>query len=379
LIISGLFIPKKDKWKRHHFGYCLITRDQFNLKASARVDDFRNLINDSLSPGNEDYIGQVSIKSSIYEMLTGWAYSFKINEKFSIGIGNYGSYRSWHSDWYRTTRIVPTDSTGSFQGISTFNRTTSIEIKDVYSVFKLGFAVNLEKLKLGLTVTSPSFNVWGTGTIMADVTAANVDYANNGNFISFTANDRQEGLKPTYKTPLIIGFGAEYKFKTTLLAFSCEWFDKVKNYNIITPKSAIYLRPANYNLASSDSILNVSDEKKSVFNWAFGIEQKINDKLSMSLGFRTNHSFSKVNQLKTINLTFTNWDIYHFTFGVTRKREKSDLSLAVNYGYGVKKDQYQWVNLQNVAADNFYVGAPEVSRVTYNSFSVVLGFTHYLK
>jgi hypothetical protein len=376
LIISGIF--KLKKRPRHTVGYCLLTKDQFNIKTSARVDDFRNLINDSLSPGDEDYIGQMNLKSSVYEMLSGWGYGFKVSDKFSIGFGNYGSYRSFHSDWYRVSRVVPTD-TSSNASIATFNRNYSIELKNVRTVFKIGAAFNLIKWKFGLTVTSPSINVWGNANILSDVTSVNVDANNNGVLENFTANDRQDKLKTNYKTPLIIGFGLEYADSNNVIAFSCEWFDKVKNYTILEPEAKAYYRPASYNPLESDLALAIKEEKKSVFNFAVAYERRVNSKYSTSVGFRTNNSYSTQNKLNPINLTYTNWNIYHFTWGITKKREKSDFSLAVNYAFGGKKDQYQWVNLSNVNSSNYFIGNPEITTVKYSSLSVVIGYTHYLK
>lgn len=375
LIISGIF--KAKKFPKHSFGYCLLTKDQFNIKTSGRVDDYRNLLNDSYSPGLEDYVSQFSLRASVYEFLSGWAYSYRINDKISVGLGNYGSYRSYHTDWYRVTSVIPTDT--SVKIISTFNRTYSMELKNVFTVFKLGVAVNLKQWKFGLTATSPGINVWGLAHILSDVTAANVDYNNDGKLVSFSANDYQEGLNTTYKTPTIIGVGAEYDNGKTLVAFSAEWFDKVDEYTILKPNDNPYVRPANVNLVSSDKALEIKGGKKSVINYAIGFEQKLNSKYAISAGMRTDYSFSIKNKLGPVNLTFTNWDIYHFTVGATKRREKSDLSLCINYAYGAKSDVYQYVNLTNANSTNFFIGEPRKTSAIYNSLSLVIGYTHYIK
>ncbi len=375
LIISGIF--KLNKYPKHTLGYCLLTKDQFSLRTTGRVDDYRNLINDKYSPGDEDYVGQFSLKSSVYEVLCGWAYGYKVSDKISIGLGNYGSYRSYHSDWYRVSRIVPTDT--SLHTISTFNRAYSMEIKNVRTVFKVGVSVDLKKWKFGATITSPSINIWGKGSILSDVTASNIDYNNDGKFISFTNNDRQDQLKTTYKTPTILGFGFEHDNGKTLIAFSGEWYDKVDKYSILSPSDNAYLRPANIKLNTADKELEITEEKKSVFNFAIGFAQKLNEKYTLSGGFRTDYSYSKMTKLAPVNLTYTNWDIYHFTLGVTKKREKSDLSICLKYAYGQKNDIYQFVNLTNVSSSNYFVGEPQKASVIYNSISVVIGYTRFGK
>ncbi len=145
------------------------------------------------------------------------------------------------------------------------------------------------------------------------------------------------------------------------------------------PNSNTYYRPSSYELPTADQSLLLSEEKKSVFNFAIGIEQKINEKYSGNIGFRTNNSYSTKEKLDNINLTFTNWNIYHLTLGVTKKREKSNLSIALNFAYGSKNDAYQWVNLTNATLQNKLIGEPQKATVNYSSFAVVIGYTRFGK
>ena len=377
LIISGLYKLKNKP--KHTLGYCLLTKDQFNIKANGRVEDFRNLINDSISAGDEEYISQFHLRSSVYEFLSGWAYGYKLSDKLSIGIGNYGSYRSYHVDRYRVSRLVSSDTSNNGD-IATFNRNNSMELKNVRTVIKLGVALDLKKWKFGLTLTSPSINIWGKANYISDLTSANVDYNGDGKADSFVANSREDGLKTQYKTPFIAGFGFEYNNdEKTIIAFSCEYFDKVDKYTVMQPSSKPFYRPSTYQLPTADQSLAISDEKKSVFNFAIGIEQKLNEKYSGSIGFRTNNSYSTKEKLETINLTFTNWNIYHLTLGVTKRREKSNLSVALNFGYGSKNNAYQWVNLTNATLENRLIGEPQQASLKYTSFAVVIGYTRFGK
>jgi len=132
-------------------------------------------------------------------------------------------------------------------------------------VFKLGAALNLKRWKFGLTITSPSINIWGRGSMQSDVTVANIDYFGTGTLISLTANTRQDKLKTTYKTPLTVGFGTEYSNEKTTIAFSCEWFDKVDDYTIIKANDGSYLRPSILGLFTSPEVLKINEEEKKCF------------------------------------------------------------------------------------------------------------------
>lgn len=378
LLISGLYKPKK--YPRHTLGYCYVTKDQFDLSATSRADEFGNYMPDKIYAGNEDYVAQLSQHSSLREMLGGWGWGYKLSEKVSIGIGNYGSYRTYNNNWYRVTRVVPTDSTRILQYLTSFERANAISIKNVRTVIKAGISVNLGRWRFGFTGTSPSINIWGRGTIQSDVTATNLYLDSLGLLeLSFTANDRQEGLKTMYKTPLILGFGFEYAGNKNTVAFSCEWFDKVDVYDVMKPKATSYIRPASLNLSSSETDLVIKEEKRSVFNFAIGLEHKINESYSGSFGFRTNKSYSTRDKLEAINLTYTNWNLVHFTLGATKKRQKSDISIGLNYGIGFRIQTYQWVNFTEANFTNFFIGEPKQTTAGFSSFSVMIGYTHHLK
>ena len=377
LIISGLF--KLDEYPRHTLGYGLLTKNQFNLNTNARSEGSKNLISDNHAVGMEDYTDQFNLKSSIYETMAGWAYAYKISDKLSVGIGNYGIYRSNHNDYDRSVRVIPTDSNLILREISIYDRSYSISIMNVRTIFKGGISLNLDTWKFGLTITSPSINIWSSGIIQSDETVANLDYFNSGFLISFTGNDRQAKLKNVYKTPLSIGFGTEYGTENTVFAFSCEWFDMVKEYDVMKAKPGAYLRPAQLNFATADEVLTISEARKSVFNFAVGWQQKLTSDYYGSIAFRTNNSYSKQNKLPELSLTYTNWDIYHFSIGATKKREKSDLSVALNFALGGTKNVYQYANLTNIDVSNAYEGVPEKTTALFSSFAVMIGYTHRLK
>jgi len=66
-------------------------------------------------------------------------------------------------------------------------------------------------------------------------------------------------------------------------------------------------------------------------------------------------------------------------FWCYKKREKSDISVAVNYAISGKKDIYQYANLTNSNASNFFEGSPEKSSAIFTSFAFMIGYTHRLK
>jgi len=377
LIISG--IVRHEKFPRHSLGYCLITKDQFNIKLAARHEETLNVLNDLYSPGLEEYIGQYTFKSSVYEMLTGWAYSYKISEKFSVGLGNYGSYRSYKADTYIATRALPVTTQSQLTTrIATFDEMKSIELKNIRTVFKIGLAADFNRLKLGVTVTSPSINVFGWATVAEDFTVNDIDVLGIGTRISFVASDRQDGLHSQYRTPLSVAAGGQYRIGKTICSLTAEWFDIVSAYNMVTPEEKDLVKPTGFIKISSAEFLRIEEYKKSVFNIALGIEQEFNSKYVLGGSFRTNRSFTLRDSLSDVRVNFTDWNINHVVLGLTKKKEKLDISIGLAYAFG-RKNRNQWVNLTEPLESRFLTGQLQRTTVKYDSISFIIGYTYHFR
>ncbi len=378
LIISGIF--KLQRYPRHTIGYCLLTRDQFNIKMSARHEAVLNVISDHISPGPEDYTGQYVFKSSVYEMLTGWGYGCRISDHISIGLGNYGSYRSFHTDTYMATRAVSLDTVNVLtRRMANYTEMKYIELKNIRTVLKLGVSGEWDKFKAGLTVTSPSMNVFGWSTVMEDLTVNNMNMLGIDSLISFVASDRQEGLKSTYKTPLSVAIGLEYTLQKTLLSVTAEWFDRVGVYSMVTPEDKDLVQPDGFFSLSSSDLLQVKDYKRSLVNVAVAFEQPLSKRLFVAGSFRTNQSFSNHDSLGNMRVNFTDWNIYHAVMGITRKNEKSDLSIGLAYGFGRARNVRQWANLTEPTEQRLLTGNLQRTSVFYRTFSLMIGYTYYFK
>lgn len=378
LIISG--VVKLDKYPKHTLGYCMLTKDQSGIKTSARVDDFRDILSNGYSPGAEDYIAEYSLKTSLYDVLAGWGYGYKVNDQLAVGFGNYGSYRSYHYDAFEMVKAIPVDSGVFNTKTSSLTQSQSVELYTVRTFFKGGISLDLGKLKLGLCATSPSIHVYGRSTLLADISLNNCDYFNNGTLIGFTADDRQEDLRAIYKSPASVAIGGSYDWGRTTLCLSLEWFDHVKNYPMVTPENKPFVRPAGSNYLTSDQFLGVVDEKKSILNLVIGIEQKINEVYKLTFSARNNQSYRPIKpSVGGIEITAANWDLYHLCLGVTQKREKSDLSVGVSYGFSLSPQIDQFVNITDTRSDQMLVGNIGKTSANYQSLGLIFGFTHYIK
>jgi hypothetical protein len=82
-LVSGTYQFKKSR--KHKFGYCILTKNQTGIKTSSRIDQELNIIPDFNNEGNEDFIGQFALKTTLNEQWFGGCYSYKFDNQFSVG------------------------------------------------------------------------------------------------------------------------------------------------------------------------------------------------------------------------------------------------------------------------------------------------------
>lgn len=394
ITVSGL-IPKKQS-SRLTLGYAIIVPAEFTFKATAREDKNINIVADTESSGDEAYVGQFSINTRLSENQGAFALAYRISNKFSIGLTNQFIYRSHTYTKNELCRMI-LNNTGAT--LVTTNESQTIEYTNLRFVPKLGLAFASGNWSFGATVAFQGIAIGGTGTIARDIAANNLQVnlqtnPNNppiltrtSNFSNLAVNSRETGLSTTIQTPLSISAGFAYRKEKWLVAASAEWFGSVALYNIMNPPDNTFKRPANLQV-DGQKFLQVNASNKSVFNWAIGVEKTMNDRVSVSGGFRTNRSYfdrafddravargRRTLNDNSLNLDISSWDIYHVVFGFTLNQERRDLSLGLTYSWADGGAIRQFANFDQPTESTFLLGQKQTTTAQYYSFGLLLGYT----
>ncbi len=272
-LISGMY--RFEQSPAHTIGYQIITRNRSTTSANARRDEVADVLLNPFAPGPEDYIGQYNYDTDLTEVWGGLSYAYKGWEKVSVGFTNFLSVRTQKLNESAQARAINRNT--FVAGIS--DASTHYDYYNLRALWKAGIAADLDPLKVGFTVTTPSVGIVSAGTVSRDVTVVNVDINDDGFPDSFVADDRQNNLDATFKSPASVGWGLEYAMsERTKLAAAAEWFGAMGRYNVIEPESRDFLRPSGINLFDSKDFLAVTDAADDVFNWAVGIEHQFTDK-----------------------------------------------------------------------------------------------------
>jgi hypothetical protein len=403
----------------HKFGYSILSKNKTGIKTSARIDEELDVIPEDNNSGNEEFIGQFALKSTLNEQWFGGCYSYKINDHFSLGISTFAAYRNQSMDYsYVAKVIIPTLSEYSIfvTPLLAYNDVRSIEMSTVRGIGKIGLALQYEKIDFGFTITTPSLAIYGNSTIQRDELVSNLnqeglnfsEYTKNTNnykdyilacdsfrfdlsYNSYTTNDRQssatDNLKTVYKSPLSIAAGIVFKAKKInnestprrKLYLSFEYFNSIEPYYLIEPEERGVIRPIrdNYTYNSID-YMGIIENPRGLLNIAIGYEQRLSEKFSLLASFRTNNSFSNINFNPEVNLSQTFWNLIHYSVGVLYKRKASEVTIGLSYSDAFGgMDPY--VIMSNPSEVNFLQGDDYYTLATFRSISFSIGYNFYLK
>ena len=375
---GGTISFKNSKWKA---GYMLMTRAYHFLKFDERHEKFFDAI--PSVAGDEEFIGRSDYLSRANEQWVGLALAYQVSDKFSIGLTQILGYRFQNFRAVVSAEAVTTDFDNFYTAVVRDEYEMSLD--NFKAVWKLGFQWNLDPIKLGLTITSPSVNInpfnLGTGRARRESSVANLNRGlpNDLAYENFLATDKQDNIPSLYKYPLSIGLGIEYQAAKTKWAFAAEYFAEIEEYKVLSPQSRPVVRPSNVleDLTTAD-FLTFGTQSISVVNLALGMEHQINSKWSLLAGVRTDvNTYDVIPENVADDVSY--WDLFHLSAGATFHKKQSDITVGVSYYLGASFNDTQILNFDAPLDRNYLRGAVNQTAITTTGgISLIIGYTHYL-
>jgi len=327
-LVSGTF--KLGFLKGHHFAYAFLTRSKSANNFNYAVDDFGDFV-DSY-PGEEYFSGQISSINKINDEWMGLSWSYPINEKLSVGVtGFYSNLERGSGLRIQLQAYSETASSdSSVTGMYIENRAYSYKSQSILG--KFGLSYKADKITLGLAVTSPKVQGFGSGRTTYESFLAGVDTTGNGQTDDIYIINNQDNLATTHKSPFSVAIGGGFKLsKRSLLHVSAQYYAGIPAYTI--------LQSATFEGQSTQEELQMTiiDELSPVLNYGLGLEIYINENLSMFGSFATDFAAisSEVDRITDLDATFSDntfkADIFHFGFGADIKTKFADLTIGATY------------------------------------------------
>ena len=133
--------------------FSILTRQNANVEFSTRIIDSLDVI--PSSPGKENFAGGIDATKKFNDVWGGLTYSTRLSDKLGLGITAYVSYRS-----HRIESITILQALQSNGELASYTDIINYNFNNCRALLKAGLGLNLNPLTLGLTVTSPSFNLF---------------------------------------------------------------------------------------------------------------------------------------------------------------------------------------------------------------------------
>lgn len=312
------FLPK------HQFGYAFLTRYRLSNDFFVREEREGEFIDGF--PGPELFDGSLTWSAELKEEWFGLSWSYPVSERIRVGFTGFYSDRSKKAK--ADLRLTAVGQTGK---VAQLIRNRELGYKNSGLLGKFGIAAELPPVSLGLTVTTPRWNLFGSGNLVYEDILNGLGGDQGGiDGDGFVANS-QRGLPAEHRWPWSIGAGAGWSRGKNMIHMSAEWFSRIPRYTIMEANDFV-------GQTTGDTISQkITEDLNSVLNFGVGYEYFFNDRYSAHASVATDYSGVKsdVNRFsdlspETSNSSFQK-DFFHYGGGVSLKFTAVEFTLGGTY------------------------------------------------
>ncbi|WP_428328473.1 hypothetical protein [Mucilaginibacter sp.] len=370
---------------KHPFtiGYALTNNPVMSFRANQQRDATINVLDDSYSPGNEYFLGQYKNVNTINETAGIISGGFKASDHFAIGISAEGQIRKQDYDYDVSSRALYNTNSALLPQFSNVQESYTAGYYHVGIRFKGGIAYDNEKHHLGLTLSSPLLHIAGSGNLLSDNEISNLIMPHEADTVNLLTNSRQRNLKVNYKMPVSVALGYAFDYKGGQLYIVTEYFAKVGEYDILTPKNQSFIKGVDIgDDLLTPEFLKFKDARKAVTNFGIGASYLLKPDLMGYLSLHTD--FNSISpSLYNINddgyrSNTANYNIYHCQIGANFKKRKFNLRTGLLLSYGTTNKYLQTVNFDNPSEANYLSGNPGYTKASQFSVGLMLSYIHNL-
>ncbi|MBC8487063.1 MAG: outer membrane protein transport protein [Bacteroidetes bacterium] len=340
-------------------------------------------------PGQEQYTANIDYNFKYSDYWGGFGAAYRFNNELSLGVSLLVSDKVLHYNYNLDINAFPTGS-----GISdtSFYNANWKHLEKIYQyninlIWKIGIQYKAEQWSAGLNITTPSMYLWGNADVRKNY--AQNDIKHQGSKIEdYIYNGAEKKARCRMKDPLAIAAGFVYKFpnKKVTLSLSAEYFQKIKPYLLIDARINPNITTENdFENMANKNFLSYSTAANSVTNVAIGYKYIHSDKIELLGGFRTDFTYAKDIDYKSLSdysfIKDIPLNVYHFSGGGKFNYKSTSFILGLQFAFGHSKGNEQFINttepveydpatglaLQGAISDDMII--------RYYSIGVVLGIS----
>lgn len=325
--------------------WSFLTRQKLDVRLGQRTTD--SLPSPVTRSATESYHDQ-----RMQEMWAGLTVSRAVTGSVGIGMTWYGAYRG-----QRTRNELSAQGVGPDDRSLTVSGVREFDYSHYRMLAKLGVAWQGEAWNAGVSFTTPSLGLFGSGKAGYTLSVTGVDSDGDGRADAPVLETTwAEGLETDYRSSWAVGAGASRRWRNTRLYLSAEWFAPVGRFTVVAPPDAS--EPA-----------RLTQELGGVFNAGLGVDHAIRDDLSVYGGFHTDFSAS-VGDARA-NVAVSDWNLYHLSGGVSFRIADNRFTLGALWAFGGKT---RTLDSAVPPATVPGAGLDSAFKIRYSRLTVLLGF-----
>jgi len=302
-------------------------------------------------PGEELLVGEEIFNQRLTESWGGLTWSKKVRENVGFGLTTYGTIRNQN-----LRRQTFAQAVASNDEAASVTRILDYSFYTAGLVWKAGLAFDHSPLTWGVSMTTPTLGLFGSGKAFGTRSTLGLDLTGDGQPDPNLVAIEEDGLKATYHSPLSVAAGAQYRFNRSSIFVTAEWFDAVSSY------PALELPGFVVSTAGDTLFLESSTAARAVFNVGVGLEYVFTDRFKLYASMITDFSSATGNPEDIF--TTSTWDLYQVSLG--SKFAVSDVSLILGLGYA-----YGSKSLESALDED--LPEPTPGKATYRSVKLIVG------
>jgi hypothetical protein len=340
--------------------YSLLTRQRANVNLQWRFVGTKETIPGV--PGSGSVSQEAMLLQNLSELWGGLTWSRSLSPVVGIGVTTYFALRSQTKGVSISTNAL-TDS-GGVAGLSYENK---YDYYNVRVLWKAGLAVDLSPLSLGVSLTTPSLNLLGSGSAYVNAVSSGLDLNGDGVHDQLFMADYKEKLSSLYNSSWAVGVGASYQLDRFRLDVSAEWYAAVSRFNV--------LEPAAFTAQSTGKQYQntLSAALQSVLNFGGGIEYVSSERTSWYASIITDNS--GLNAGAGTNFAISSIDYLSVTGGGIFGVGRSKITLGLGYTFGSSPISFSDNPVLNAATGQVYTVASG-TRLTSTRMRLVFAFSY---
>ena len=290
---------------RHNLEY------RFNRGATVPGDSIPEL------EGIESASAAMTYETRLRETWGGLTWAAPIQDRLGLGVSTFVAIRSQRLRY--GTQFSSVDDTSAASVLSQ----RSYDYYNWRLLWKVGLATSFDRWNVGLTITTPSLRLFGSGDISYQSVAVLPD-------LESVTTGFEDGIPSRYTSSWAIGAGGEYAGDNWKAHIAAEWFNRMD----------ITVLDGQPFPSRTDSIRvidpDVTNVMRGLVNVALGFERKFSDTYTGYLTAFTDFTGSTPGDQAVT--TTTPWDLWTVGTGASFNVGRSNFTVGLTYKFGGRDD-----------------------------------------